>query len=193
LLKLQYALVNKVVLSKIKERVCPSLRYMPSGGAGVSLPVLHFFEDINIPICEGYGLTETSPVVTSGNNTWAMRRLGCVGVPVDNVIVKILDPETLEEKKGEEDGEICVSGPSVMTGYRNNVKANEEVFFYKDGMKFFRSGDLGRMVEGKVSARVRVRVRVRVSHLTCHNLFLTLIVNPTPTLTLTLTLTLTVS
>lgn len=40
-------------------QICPTMRYMPSGGAGVSLPVLHFFEDIGIPICEGYGLTET--------------------------------------------------------------------------------------------------------------------------------------
>ena len=69
----------QIVLSKIKARICPTLRHMPSGGAAVSLPVLHFFEDIGIPVCEGYGLTETSPVVTTGNNGWANRRLGCVG------------------------------------------------------------------------------------------------------------------
>jgi long-subunit acyl-CoA synthetase (AMP-forming) len=69
----------QIVLSKIKARISPSLRYMPSGGAAVSLPVLHFFEDIGIPVCEGYGLTETSPVVSTGNNGWDTRRLGCVG------------------------------------------------------------------------------------------------------------------
>ena len=52
---------------------------MPSGGAAVSVPVLHFFEDIGIPVCEGYGLTETSPVISTGNNGWTTRRLGCVG------------------------------------------------------------------------------------------------------------------
>ena len=79
LLSAQYALANKVVLSKIKSRICPSLKYMIGGGAATGTTVLHFFEDIGIPVCEGYGLTETSPIISVGANGWTTRRLGCVG------------------------------------------------------------------------------------------------------------------
>ncbi len=79
---------------------------MAAGGAAASLPVLKFFEDIGIPICEGYGLTETSPIITSGPRNWDQRRLGCVGVPIPGVRVRIIDPETLEEKPSDTDGEV---------------------------------------------------------------------------------------
>jgi long-chain acyl-CoA synthetase len=59
LLGMQFNLADKIVLSKIREKIGKKLQYMPSGGAAVSLEVLQFFEDIGIPICEGYGLTET--------------------------------------------------------------------------------------------------------------------------------------
>ena len=81
---------------------------MAAGGAAASLPVLKFFEDISIPICEGYGLTETSPIITSGPRNWDQRRLGCVGVPIPGVRVRIIDPETLQEMPGDTDGEVSV-------------------------------------------------------------------------------------
>jgi long-chain acyl-CoA synthetase len=116
LLRAQYALADKLVLGKIKARICPSLKYMIGGGAATGTAVLHFFEDIGIPVCEGYGLTETSPIISVGANGWSTRRLGCVGTPLDNVTVQILDPETGKELPADSDGEICVAGPSVMTG-----------------------------------------------------------------------------
>jgi long-chain acyl-CoA synthetase len=58
-LNVQHKLYDRIVLSKIREKFGGRLRYMGSGGAACSLPVLQFFEDIGIPICEGYGLTET--------------------------------------------------------------------------------------------------------------------------------------
>jgi long-chain acyl-CoA synthetase len=58
-LEWRFQLMDKIVLSKIRARICPTLKYMNSGGAAVGPQVLHFFEDIGIPICEGYGLTET--------------------------------------------------------------------------------------------------------------------------------------
>merc|ERR1712072_1122869 len=122
---------------------------MAAGGAATSLTVLQFFEDIGIPICEGYGLTETSPVIACGSNDWQTRRLGTVGGPLFNNIVRIVDPQTLEERPLGEEVEIVQAGPNVMTGYRNNEEANAEVFFVKDGHRFFRTGDLGRMVDGK--------------------------------------------
>jgi long-chain acyl-CoA synthetase len=112
-----------------------------------------------------------------------------VGTPLHNVTVKILDPDTKQERPADTDGEICVAGPSVMTGYRNNPQvdhhhlhvsifrsltlthvrslffsqANDEVFFQKDGKKFFRTGDLGRMVEGKflkVTGRIKEQYKL---------------------------------
>jgi len=77
---------------------------------------------------QGYGLTETSPVISVGSHQWTTRRLGCVGTPLHNVTVQILDPETKEERPVDTDGEICVAGPSVMTGYRNNPQVYHNQF-----------------------------------------------------------------
>jgi long-chain acyl-CoA synthetase len=79
-LNFKHKIVDKIVLSKIRDRLGGNLKLIISGGAAASLPVLQFFEDIGIPICEGYGLTETSPVITAGANNWKTRRLGCVGI-----------------------------------------------------------------------------------------------------------------
>jgi long-chain acyl-CoA synthetase len=168
LLDLQFKLADKIVFSKIRERLGGRLRCMASGGAATALPVVQFFEDIGIPIAEGYGLTETSPVITAGSissskGQWTTRRLGCAGVPLEGCTVKILDPETKEEMPSDADGEICCAGPNVMVGYRNNKKANDEVFFFKDGKKFFRTGDLGRLVEGKflkITGRIKEQFKL---------------------------------
>jgi len=150
MLNLKWRLADKIVFSKIRERLGGRLRFMASGGAATSLPVVQFFEDIGIPICEGYGLTETAPVITAGANNWHSRRLGCSGVILEGNTVKILGgPNGLDEMPAGQDGEVCCAGPNVMVGYRNNTQANNEVFFFKDGKKFFRTGDLGHMVEGK--------------------------------------------
>jgi long-chain acyl-CoA synthetase len=67
------------------------MNFLASGGSALSIPVLQFFEDIGLPIIEGYGLTETSPVVSCGTNTWEHRKLGCVGVAVPGVTIRIVD------------------------------------------------------------------------------------------------------
>jgi long-chain acyl-CoA synthetase len=128
--ELLYKLYDKIVFQKIRMALGGRVRFMGSGGAAVSLPVLHFFEDIGIPICEGYGLTETSPVITTGANNWQTRRLGCSGVALYNVKVRIIDPNTMEELPPGEEGEVCCAGPNVMVGYHNNQKANDEVTYH---------------------------------------------------------------
>lgn len=166
LMEFEYKLMDKIVLSKIRERLGGNLKFFASGGAATSLPVIQFFEDIGVPVCEGYGLTETSPVISSSSWGWKNRRLGTVGVPLDGQTVKIVDPETLEEVKSPSDeGEICVAGPNVMKGYRNNPEANAEVFFYgkADGLKYFRTGDLGRFVDGrflKITGRIKEQYKL---------------------------------
>jgi len=162
-LDFKFNLADKVVLSKVRERLGGRMKFFAAGGAATSITVLEFFEDIGIPICEGYGLTETSPVISSGANDWETRRLGCVGVPLFNNTVLIIDPNTLEERPLGEEGEIVQSGPNVMVGYRNNPKANEEVFFMKDGKRFFRTGDLGKMVDGKflkITGRIKEQFKL---------------------------------
>jgi len=79
---------------------------MGGGGAATSLPVLHFFEDIGIPILEGYGLTETSPTVTAGGLDWSTRRLGCCGIPIKGCEVQIMNPETRQFLGADQEGEV---------------------------------------------------------------------------------------
>jgi long-chain acyl-CoA synthetase len=126
-----------------------TIRRIAAGGAAASLEVLQFFEDIGLPVIEGYGLSETAPTVTAGSIDWENRRLGCVGVPVHGIDLKIVDPVTLQPLPSDTDGEITVSGPIVMKGYHKKPEATKEVFFTLNGQTYFRTGDLGRMVEGK--------------------------------------------
>eukprot|EP01041_Mallomonas_annulata_P008863 gene8863-18361_t len=125
--------------------------------------VLQFFEDIGIPVCEGYGLTETSPIIALSVNNWNDRRLGCVGVVLPSLTVKLVDPATDEDLPLDATGEVCVSGPSVMSGYRNNPQANEEAFTFRDGKRFFRTGDLGTFIEGrflKITGRIKEQFKL---------------------------------
>ena len=148
-LETKFKIADKIVMSKLREVMGGQLRHIASGGAASSLKVIRFFEDIGIPVMEGYGLTETAPVMTAGIPGWEGRRLGYTGVALEGVTVKIVDPVTLEEVPEGEEGEVCGAGDSIMVGYRNNEKANKEVFFHMNGQKFFRTGDLGLMHEGK--------------------------------------------
>lgn len=148
-LNFKFNVVDKIVMSKLREVLGGKLRHIASGGAASSPKVIRFFEDIGIPVMEGYGLTETSPVLTAGVPGWEGRRLGYTGVALEGVTLKIVDPETLQEVPLGEEGEVCGAGDSIMVGYRNNEAANQEVFFHLHGQKFFRTGDLGLIHEGK--------------------------------------------
>tara|TARA_Y100000591_G_scaffold61949_1_gene50600 strand:- start:75297 stop:77003 length:1707 start_codon:yes stop_codon:yes gene_type:complete len=116
-------LAYKVVFSKIHQKTGGNVRFLVTGGAPISRHVEVFFNSIGLPVVQGYGLTETSPIITGNLD----QKVGAVGKPLDNLDVKIAD-----------DGEICVKGPSVFSGYSN--VSNDDVFT-DDG--FFRTGDLG--------------------------------------------------
>jgi long-chain acyl-CoA synthetase len=121
---LQHKVLDKVVLSKIRGRFGGNLRHGFAGGAATPAEVLNFMDAIGIPICEGYGLTETSPMITI--NTPSMRCIGSVGKPIRNVTVYIIGEDGKPVPPGEE-GEICCVGPNVMKGYYNNKEATDEV------------------------------------------------------------------
>lgn len=125
---LGFALADKVVLSKVRERLGGRLRFCVSGGAPLPLFINEFFHSIGIRILEGYGLTETSPVIAVNGLAPGMTRLGTVGKAISNVEARIAD-----------DGELCVRGPSIMEGYWNLPEKTAEVF---DSDGFFLTGDI---------------------------------------------------
>jgi long-subunit acyl-CoA synthetase (AMP-forming) len=81
-------------------------RRIGTGGAASNLDVLHFFEDIGVPITEGYGLTETAAGLVVSTPGWKNRKLGSVGVPIVGMEVKVIDSETLNEQPMGTDGEV---------------------------------------------------------------------------------------
>ncbi len=119
---------QKLVYSKIYKKLGGRLRCFVSGGAPLAKELAEFFYSVGVLILEGYGLTETSPVIAV--NRWEHFKFGSVGLPLRNVETKIA-----------EDGEIVVRGPSVMSGYYKDEAATREVL--QNG--WFRTGDLGRI------------------------------------------------
>jgi long-chain acyl-CoA synthetase len=120
-----------------------------SGAAPLPVEVIRQFEDkTGSIIFEGYGLTETSPVITLNPTDAERRKIGSVGMPYLSVDIKIVDLETgMQELAHGEDGEIAVSGPQVMLGYWNKPEANQEVFREIEGRRYFLTGDIGHFDE----------------------------------------------
>jgi long-chain acyl-CoA synthetase len=127
-LKLQWKIADVVVYQKIRSGVGGNLRLVCSGGAPLSKELAEFFWTVGIPVYQGYGLTETSPIVS---NNYPVNRLGSSGKPIANVEIRIA-----------QDGEILVKGPGVMQGYYKNPEATREVIT-EDG--WFRTGDIGHL------------------------------------------------
>ncbi len=132
------AKADKLVFGKLKARVGGNLRYFVSGGAALSKEIEEFFWAAGIKILQGYGLTETSPVINV-NRPGALR-FGSVGKAVPGCQIKIDTSEWDSQRTDVVEGEILCKGPMVMQGYYNNKKATAEVMD-KDG--WFHTGDVG--------------------------------------------------
>ena len=129
---LQLALANKLIFNKWREAVGGNIRCILSGGAACQVRLIRIFTAAGIPIMEGYGLTETSPVISVNRYEVSGRMFGTVGPVMDNIQVKIA-----------EDGEILCKGPNIMMGYYKQPALTAEVII--DG--WFYTGDIGMLVE----------------------------------------------
>lgn len=120
-------IADKLVFSKWREGLGGNIITLVSGSAALQPRLNKMFQNAGIPILEGYGLTETSPVISV--NSFGKIKVGTVGHVLENLDVKI-----------QEDGEITVKGPSVFKGYFKNEEMTKEVFT-EDG--YFKTGDIG--------------------------------------------------
>lgn len=130
LLQFKRNLANKLVFSKVYAKTGGRVRFFLCGGAPLSKDIAEFFYAIGLTIIEGYGLTETSPVITV--NTFENLKFGTVGKPIPGVDVRI-----------DEDGEILTKGPHVMNGYYKKEAVSREAF--EGG--WFHTGDIGHFDE----------------------------------------------
>jgi long-chain acyl-CoA synthetase len=128
-LKLQHALFDRLVYGKIRNLFGGRLRLANSGGGPLGARLTHFFNGVGVQIYEGYGLTETSPVLTSNHvGAW---KIGTVGKPIPGTTIAIAD-----------DGEVLAKGGQIFQGYYNNTDATSEAI---DAEGWFHTGDIGEL------------------------------------------------
>lgn len=132
LLKLLDRIAHNLVFKRVHERMGGRMRIMISGGAPLSTEINEFFHAVGLPVYEGYGLTETTPILTS--NYPGNVRLGTVGRILKGVSLRLAD-----------DGEILAKGPNVARGYHNRPEETAQAWT-DDG--WFRTGDIGAVEDG---------------------------------------------
>lgn len=131
----QLGIARKLIFSKWQEALGGNIRAIVSGGAALNPKLNGIFSAAGFNIQEGYGLTETSPVIAVNGPGGDSKRIGTVGEPIPHVEVKIA-----------EDGEVLCKGPNVMMGYYKQKDKTDEVI---DADGWLHTGDIGEMVEGK--------------------------------------------
>src|SRR5665213_20803 len=142
-----WGLANKLVFSKIREAFGGRARVFIAGGAPLGIDTSEWFLDVGIRIFEGYGMTETSPVIA--RNTYDAYRINTVGQVVPNMEARIAD-----------DGELEVKGPAVFVGYWQNEEATKKEFT-DDG--WFKTGDIGKLEDGFLSITDRKKELLKTS------------------------------
>lgn len=134
--ELQLKIADKLIFSKWREALGGNIKIVVSGGAALQPRLARVFYAAGIPILEGYGLTETSPVIAVNQRHFPNIKFGTVGPVLENVEVKI-----------DEDGEILMKGPSLMMGYYKDEEKTNEVI---DENGWFHTGDIGELHENNI-------------------------------------------
>ncbi len=158
----QKRLADKLVFDKLKKRTGGRIRFFVSGGAALSAKIARFFKSAGLNIIEGYGLTETSPIMCA--NRYAQEDIGTVGSVLNGVTVaieRLEDNRIISEVSGEnyptdetsETGEILCKGPNVMRGYWKNEDATQQMI---DDKGWLHTGDVGRFVNGSLKITDRI-------------------------------------
>jgi long-chain acyl-CoA synthetase len=143
ILQAKRRIADKLVFSKVKEGLGGNIKFMYSGGGSLSPKLCALYHGMGLPILEGYGLTETSPVVSS--NPPEEPKIGTIGVPVADTEIRvdetIVGDDEFSDCEGQV-GELLVQGPQVTEGYWNKPGATEEAFFEDEDGRWFRTGDI---------------------------------------------------
>jgi long-chain acyl-CoA synthetase len=132
--RIQLKIANKIIFSKWREGLGGNVKFIVTGGAACQVKLLRIFNAAQIPVYEGYGPTENSPIISINFQTPGNMKFGTAGLPIEGVQLKI-----------EEDGEICVAGPSVMKGYYKLPELTAETII--NG--WLHTGDIGVLEDGR--------------------------------------------
>ena len=138
-------IADKLIFSKWRAALGGNVKAIATGAAACPAKIARVFSAAGIPITEGYGLTETSPVLTLNHYYGGSNKIGTVGVPLDIVDI-IIDSSEGDYRPGE--GEILAAGPNIMQGYYKQPGQTAEVFKEMNGKKYFRTGDIGMFTDG---------------------------------------------
>jgi long-chain acyl-CoA synthetase len=149
-----FKLADKLVYSKLRDLFGGNLVGITSGGAALPSKLMNFMNAIGIPTAQGYGLTETSPVITMYDRN--KLKEGSAGVVIKGLEVKLIPVEGGEGTEGE----IVIKGPNVMKGYYNNPTATTEVLT-EDG--WFHTGDIGKFVDDNLYITDRKKELLKLS------------------------------
>jgi long-chain acyl-CoA synthetase len=142
---LKRKIADKLIFSKWREALGGNIKGILTGAAPCPVKMARVFSAAGIPIREGYGLTETSPGLVIGKYTPNGAMLGTIGTPLTGVEIKI-DKDS--ELYAEGEGEILAKGDNVMMGYYKKPEATAEVIEEANGERWFRTGDVGKLVPG---------------------------------------------
>jgi long-chain acyl-CoA synthetase len=143
--KLKWGIADKLIFSKWRDALGGNVRAIVTGAAPCPVKIMRVFCAAGIPIREGYGLTETSPTLTINTMEEDGALLGTTGPIIDGVEIFI---DTSDGDYNEGEGEVLAHGPNVMQGYYKKPEVNAQVFTEIDGKKWFRTGDIGKLVKG---------------------------------------------
>ena len=136
------SIANKIIFKKWREAVGGRIRFIVSGASALQERIARIFTAAQMPILEGYGLSETSPVISVNLAHTNDAHYGTVGTIIPGVEVKLVHEEGMKEGEGE----ITVKGPNVMMGYYNKPEETKKVI---DENGWFHTGDIGRLIKGR--------------------------------------------